>query len=271
MTAAKPAHGQTRNLLAYFILAYAFSWSIGIPLALEQQGVIPPVLPLWTHYLVAYGPLLAAGIVTWRTEGKAGLVTLGRRVLRWRVHPVWWVVALSPLVIGLVAALLLQWISDAPITVAALGEVNFLPPLGLGALALWLLTFGIGEEIGWRGYALPRLQNGRSAFAATVLLTMGWALWHLPQFFYLFEPAIAIGWAIGLFAGALVFTWLFNSSGGSVLLLAVWHGCFNFMTASAAGNGLLAAVVSTLVMVWAVIIVIRYKPVTLSRQAKVVA
>ena len=271
MTAAQPAHGQTRNVLAYFILAYVFSWSIGIPLALQQQGVIPPVLPLWTHYLVAYGPLLAAGIVTWRTEGKAGLITLGRRVLRWRVHPVWWGVALSPLMIGLVVALLLNWISAAPITVAALGEVNFLPPLGLGALALWLLTFGIGEEIGWRGYALPRLQKGRSALAATTLLAIGWALWHLPQFFYVFEPSIAIGWALGLFAGALVFTWLFNSTGGSVLLLAIWHGCFNFITASTAGNGLLAAIVSALVMVWAVVVVVKFKPATLSQSAKVVA
>lgn len=271
MTAVQSAYGQTRNLAVYFILAYAFSWSIGLPLALAQQGIIPPVLPLWTHYLVAYGPLLAAGIVTWRTEGRSGLTVLGRRILRWRVHPVWWGIALSPLLIGFVVVLLFNWISDAPITVAVLGEVNFLPPLGWGALALWLLTFGIGEEIGWRGYALPRLQNGRSAFAATVRLTIGWALWHLPQFFYLFEPSIAIGWAIGLFAGALVFTWLFNSSGGSVLILAVWHGCFNFMTASAAGNGLLAAVVSTVVMIWAVIIVIHYKPATLSRHPKVVA
>lgn len=271
MTAAQPPHGQRRKLLAYFILAYAFSWSIGIPLALEQQGVIPPVLPMWTHYLVAYGPMLAAVVVTWRTEGKAGLVALGQRLLRWRVHPFWWGVALSPLMIGGVVALFLKLLTTEPITLAALGNVNFLPPLGLGALALWLFTFGIGEEIGWRGYALPRLQKGRSALAATTLLTIGWALWHLPQFFYVFEPAIAIGWAIGLFAGALVFTWLFNSTGGSVLLLAIWHGCFNFITASTAGNGLLAAIVSALVMVWAVVVVVKFKPATLSQSAKVVA
>lgn len=271
MAAAERASGQPKPLLAYFGLAYAISWSIAIPLALQQQQVIPTILPFWTHYLVAYGPLLAALLVTGHTEGKAGLVALSRRLLHWRVHPVWWGVALSPLIVGLMVLIFYNLLTNDPIPITDLGKVNFLPPLGGGALVLWLFTFGIGEEVGWRGYALPRLQRGRSALAATVLLTIGWALWHLPQFFYVFEPTIAPGWAIGLFAGALVFTWLLNSTGGSVLLLAIWHGCFNFVTASAAGNGRLAAIVSTLVMVWAVVVVVQLKPATLSRQAKVVA
>jgi len=93
----------------------------------------------------------------------------------------------------------------------------------------------------------------------------------LPQFFYLFDTSIAIGWVIGLFAGAIVFTWLFNSVEGSILIVAIWHGCFNYISASNAGNGLLAAVVSTIVMIWAVVVVFVYKPKTLSRKDKFVA
>jgi uncharacterized protein len=261
----------TRNLVAYFGLAYAISWAIGVPLALGKQGILQPVFPLWMHYFVAFGPMLSALIVTFATQGQVGLKELGKRVLMWNVRPIWWFVAISPLMIGFVVALILNLATNNQVTLSDLGQVNFLPPLGIGAWLLWICTFGIGEEVGWRGYALPRLQQGRSALAATMILAVLWALWHLPQFFYLFDPAIAFGWVIGLFAGAIVFTWLFNSSGSSILILAVWHGCFNFISATDAGNGILAAVVSTIVMVWAVVIVVVFKPKNLSHREKIVA
>ncbi len=261
--------GQSRNLIAYFGLAYAISWSIGIPLALAARGIIPHVFPPWAHYFVAYGPMVSAIVVTLVTEGPPGFATLAKRVVAWRVPPVCWLAALSPLIIGLLVVLIMNSATGNVTSLASLGEVNFLPPLGIAALALWTLTFGLGEEVGWRGYALPRLQRGRSALSATAILAVFWALWHLPQFFYLFDPSIAIGWAIGLFAGAIVFTWLFNSSGGSILIVAIWHGCFNFITASNTGSGVIAAVVSTIVMVWAVVVIVVFKPRSLSTQEKV--
>jgi len=260
---------KSKYLILYFALAYAISWSIGIPLALQHLGIIRPILPLWTHYFVAYGPLFAALIVTGLGEGKAGFWRLWRRIFHWRIGALWWGMSLSPLLLGLIVIGIVSLATGKPLEIASLGEVNFLPPLGVWALALWLLTFGLGEEIGWRGYALPRMQNGRSALAATLILAVLWALWHVPQFFYLFEPAIAVGWFIGLSAGAIVFTWLYNSTGGSVLAAAVWHGCFNFITASSAG-GIVAAVVSVLVMIWAVIVVLVFKPLNLSARSKIV-
>jgi membrane protease YdiL (CAAX protease family) len=262
---------ETRYLILYFVLAYAISWAIGIPLALARHGLMAPILPAWTHYLVAYGPLLSAVIVTWLSEGGSGLKKLGERLTLWKVRPIWWVAAFSPIIIGAVVVFAFVLVTGEPISIATLGEVNFLPPLGLGALALWFLTFGVGEETGWRGYALPHLQKNRSALSATLILAVLWALWHLPQFFYLFDPAIAIGWGLGLFAGAIVFTWLFNSASGSILIVSVWHGCFNFISASDAGNGVLAAVVSTLVMVWAVVVIWWFKPQNLAQQPKVVS
>jgi len=260
----------SRELAAYFGLAYAISWAIGIPLALAKQGIIQPIFPPWFHYLVAYGPLLSALIVTWRTRGPKGIKELWVRITRWRVGGAWWLVGVSPLLIGLVLLLIMNALTDANISIVALGKVNFLPPLGLGAFFLWLLTFGIGEETGWRGFALPRLQRAHSALAATAILTVFWAFWHLPQFLYVFEPSIAIGWTIGLFTGAVVFTWLLNSSEGSLLIAAIFHGCFNYITASNAGNGVLAAVVTTVVMIWAVLVIFVYKPRTLSSKEKFV-
>lgn len=214
--------------------------------------------------------MLAAFIVAATSEGRTGLRKLWSRMIRWRVGPIWWLVALSPLVIGLLMIVVLRIAQGHWITFADLGRVQFLPPLGIGALLLWILTFGIGEETGWRGYALPRLQRNRSALAATAILTVLWILWHLPGFFYVFDRTIALGWAIGLFAGAIVLTWLFNSSGGSVLLVAIWHGGFNFISASSAGDGLLAMAITILVMIWAVFVVVLFKPKDLSRAARIV-
>jgi len=259
----------SRNLVTYFILAYSISWAIAIPLALAKQGVIQPIFPQWFHYLVAYGPILSALIVTWATQGQEGLREIWARMTKWRVGAIWWLAALSPVLIGLASVLVMNFLTANKISLFDFGVVKFLPPLGIGALPLWILTFGFGEETGWRGFALPRLQKSRSALYATTILTFFWALWHLPQFFYVFDPSIAIGWVIGLYAGAIVFTWIINSTEGSILLAAVFHGCFNYITSSDAGGGLLAAVVSALVMIWAVLIVMIYKPKTLSSNYRV--
>jgi uncharacterized protein len=260
---------ETRDLTLYFVIAYAISWSIGIPLALQRQGLLAAGLPYWLHYLVAYGPLLSAVLVTGLSEGRPGLKKLWGRMVMWKVQPVWWAVAVSPLLLGAGIALVLFLIFGKPVSMADLGQVNFLPSLGLAALVLWILTFGLGEETGWRGFALPRLQRNRSALSAALILAVFWALWHLPQFFYLFDPSIAVGWLFGLVCGSIVLTWLFNSAGGSVLIVAVWHGCFNFITASDAGSGILAAAVSTVVMLWAVVVVLWFKPQNLSSHPKI--
>lgn len=259
---------QRNSLLGYFILAYAISWSIGIPLALIAQGKVDWKIPSYIHYFYAYGPMLAALIMTGLTKGKAGIADIFKRLTNWRMSPLWWLIAISPLIGYAVVVIVLRLIQGTWADLNLLGEVNFLPNLGAGALLLWIFTYGMGEEIGWRGYALPRLQEKMSALNATLVLGVLWALWHLPIFFYLFDPAIAIGWFFGLMSGAILFTWLYNSTGGNLLAVALWHGAFNFITASAAGEGLGAAIMSTLVMVWAVALIFIYKPANLSKQTK---
>ena len=265
------ASSQTsKNLVAYVVLACAISWAIEIPLALTKQGIIQPIFPEWFHYFLSYGPMLSALMVTWATEGQPGIKKIWARITRWQVGGIWWLAALSPLIIGLVMVLAMNFFTDSNISLTELGVVPFLPPLGIGALFLWILTSGIGEEIGWRGYALPRLQKDHNALYSTLILTFLWALWHLPLFFYLFDPGIAVGWIFALYTGAIVFTWLLNSTEGSILIAAVFHGCFNYMTSSSAGNGLLATVVSIMLMVWAIVVIFVYRPKTLSTKGKFV-
>lgn len=254
---------QNRSLIAYFIIAYIISWSIGVPLALAHQGIIPQILPLWAHYLVAYGPMLSALIVTGLTRGVLGLKDLGRRMVRWAC-PKWWLVAFSPLITGYVVLLIQNIFRADRLAFSDLGSVNFLGQLGLLALPLWIFTFGFGEETGWRGFALQRLQKDHGAFSATMILAGFWALWHLPQFFYVYELSIAlIGWLIGLFAGAVVLTWLYNSSGESILMVALWHACFNFVSASTSETGILPFAISALVIFAAITIHQRTDPKTM--------
>jgi membrane protease YdiL (CAAX protease family) len=265
MAVDKSNPAKRHSLLMFFILAYVLSWAVEIPLALRAQGLLAARIPWTLHYLAAYGPMLAAIIVTGLTDGREGLKALWGRMVKWRVRPVWWLVALAPLALYVLVAVVLRLVEAQGPDLAALGQIDFLPNLGAGALLVWFLTFGLGEETGWRGYALPRLQRGRSALSATVLLWVFWALWHLPLFFYLYDVTIIVGFLFGLLAGAITFTWLYNSTGGSILLVAVWHAAFNFVTGCVAcKTGVAAAVVSTLIMVWAVVVVVWFKPARLS-------
>lgn len=269
MTFNISGRAKSYSLSMFLVLAYAVSWAVEIPLALRAQGLIDAPIPFSLHYLSAYGPLLAAIALTWFAAGREGLRELFGRMFKWRVRPAWWLVALAPLVLYALVAIVLRFIQGHWPDAGALGQIDFLPNLGLGALLLWILTFGLGEETGWRGYALPRLQHGRSALWATVILWAFWALWHLPLFFYLYDGTIVVGFLLGLLAGAITFTWLYNSTGGSILVVAVWHGAFNFTTGCVTcKTDVAAAVLSTLVMVWAVVVVAWFKPATLSRARK---
>lgn len=263
------ALAKENEVIGYFLLAYGFSWIVGVPLALEAQGVINVGLPFSLHYLYAYGPTLAALFITWLVNGQDGLKELFSRISKWRVKPIWWIIAFSPLWLFALVAIVQRIIQGDWQDLNLLGQVHFLPQLNpVTALLLWIFTFGLGEEIGWRGFALPRLQRNRSALSASLILTILWALWHWPMFFYNLDSSFIIGWLLSLAAGTIVFTWLYNSSRGSVLILILWHGTFNFITASNAGEGLAAIILSVIVIIWAIVVVLLYKSATLSAEQK---
>ena len=90
---------------------------------------------------------------------------------------------------------------------------------------IWVgaISYGIFEEIGWRGYALPKLQERYNPLTSTIILAVGWAIWHTPMFFYRFSIDILFGWLYGLFLGAIVLTFIYNSSGGSTLATILFH------------------------------------------------
>ena len=205
-------------LIVFFVLAYVFSWW---PWPLYAFGLSPSPI-------IAFGPFLAAILVLALTTGKGGVVTLLRRMVRWRVRPVWYAVALLlPVAISGGAALLNVVVlgASAP-SPAELGAWSGLVP----TFFLLLLVPGIGgawEEPGWRGYALPKLQGGHSALLASLILGVVWAFWHLPLVvigqIHLSDPVYIVAWTV-------VLTWVFNNTNGSVLIAMLMHNMHNVIS-----------------------------------------
>ena len=246
---------------AFFVIAYAFSWAIGILLVADYQGAVS--VPKSLHYISAFGPTIAAFIVTAMISGRAGLADLWRRIVRANVGWRWWLIGLgTPLALGGAAVIVYALSNNALPELGLFGEVDYLGNIGvLAALALWIATYGFGEEIGWRGFAFHRMEQGGWVRAAAIIGVL-WGLWHLPYFFYK-ENFIAlgvggfVGYIVSITMGSILLSWMYRGSGHSILLVALWHGLFDFVSASPVAEGTGNAILSGVVIVWVILILRR--------------
>jgi len=247
-------------LIAFFVLAYALSWWPSILYALD-------LLP---QPIVGFGPFLAALVVLAITSGKTGIVGLLRRMVRWRVAPVWYAVALLlPIAITLGATVPNVLLGAQAPSSAELGGWTSL----FSTFFILLLIPGLGgawEEPGWRGYALPRLQVGRSALFASLFLWVGVAVWHLPLMIVGEIPWSEIVFILGF---VIIFNWVFNNANGSVLILMLMHAMNNTFSGSFIGpmfSGAYAVnqawLYAALWCVVAIVVVVVYGPQHLSRR-----
>jgi len=255
------------SLVLYFFLAYAVTWSFHIPLVLSRRGLIETQIPMSIHYLGAFGPMIAALVLTALTEETPGIRALLGRWFRWRVAVRYYAFAiLGPLGLFALAVLINRLVTEAWADLSLLGEADYLPYLSpLGTLLLWFLTYALGEETGWRGYALPRLQRKYSAASATLILAILWACWHIPAFFYR-DTYIQMGllgfpmFLVSITFATMVFTWLYNTTGGSLLLVILFHAFFNWLSTSEAGGDFVGIIMSVPVILWAIYVGRRYGP-----------
>lgn len=221
----------------FFLLAYLFTWSNWLPQALNSRGVTSIQIPGFLTLLAGYGPALAAIIVASLAYGWQGLRELFGRLLRWRVGIQWYLVALFlPVLVSLLAISLNKWTGGASPDFSAAGF-----PFGPADTPLWqklLILFliftlgfdGLGEEIGWRGFALPKLLERYSALFSSLILGALWAIWHFPYALTkgTFLSEVPLHWfLISLLALSVIYTWIFNNTNGSLLLPLLFHAAGN--------------------------------------------
>lgn len=201
------------------------------PLAAINAGLLPES----ADQLGALSASLA-GIILAAVEGrKGGVRELLGRFLIWRVGIQWWAFALLFGVIPAVAGLYLYNLFGGPAV-----DWNGLKPLSNVVPLIIILTVfaGMGEEFGWRGFAMPRLQARYNALVSSLIIGVMWAIWHIPlsftdgtiQYKWRLEvgliPAI-LGYSAFVIAWSIQYAWVFNNTKGSVLLAAVIHGSVN--------------------------------------------
>lgn len=247
-------------MLSYLLIAYAFSWAVWIPMALANvrvhQGIGWP-----THIPGLLGPSVAAFAMSAVLGGWANVRDLLARMGKWRVSPKWYLVAFSPLGFFALAAVTMAAIGKGWPDLRELSKFSGLPTVGPVVMWLLLLAAAYAEETGWRGFAVPELQKTRSMLTTALIIGVFWAIWHLPSMLVIqnyreLGLAYLPGFFIGILAGSIFLTWLYNASGGSVLIVALWHATYNLVSGTAAAHGIVAAIVSTGVMAWAAVIVV---------------
>ena len=249
------------------------------------RGVVP-ALPGLT-LIGAFGPMVAAVAITAQESGRAGVRSLLGRIVRWRVAPLWYGVALlGPILLYMAAMALHVALGGRPPDVFAL--IGALPTV-LVLSVYFLIVAGLGEEVGWRGYALPKLQARYGALLASVVLGVAWALWHLPLFF---DPSVGsysdlsfVLWLAYIIPFSILITWVFNSTGGSVLMAMMVHAVMNASgglwkvipeyssrptsaVEAAAETGHVYLMLTVVVWVAAVAVVLVHGPLDLSRRAR---
>ena len=209
-------------------LAQTFIWSWGFWLFLALSG-IDYERRLWKYLYVTglSGPLIASVSITWITEGTRGLKTLARQALRWKIALRWYFLALFLAPATMFGASILSRVLFQQDV-----EIPRVTPAGIGLTFAWMLLRGgpVNEELGWRGFLLPKLLQRQNPFRATLLLIPIWAAWHwplwilpglphkywpLPCFFMIIAPI------------TFLFTWLYFQTGKSVLIPMLFHGAIN--------------------------------------------
>ena len=234
-------------LISFFGMAYAFSWIVWAPWVLGEDGanVLPPALSVPSAAATARlllaggilaGPTLSAFIMTATTEGREGVRRLLGRLVLWRVGFRWYLFAL--LGVPLIMLLGTMVYSMSLPNLGALGGPSYLLSYLASFAFVTLLGGPLFEEIGWRGFALPRMERLQGPLLASVILGVMWALWHLPEFLVPTWAASSGGGGIvgiALFpltaiTFTIVITWVFNNTRASVLLAILVHSSIDTFT-----------------------------------------
>ena len=210
-------------VVPFLIIAFGLAWSrLGLYLVatvwvVSIFGEMSGSHPLFV--LAVYSPAIAAILVVLAYSGITGVGSYLSRLLLWRTSLLWWAFLLLGIpAIYFAGALVKGNAMTAPLFVEPMAAM--LPAIG------FMMILGPVEELGWRGLALPLLQQKFAPVWAGLILGLIWGVWHLPAFFLSGTPQSAWGFTpflVGSIAVSLILTPLFNRSGGSIALAMLFH------------------------------------------------
>ena len=267
---------RSHPLLSFFALVFAISWG-GVLLVIGGSGAIPAtnkeqfetLFPIALLAMVA-GPSVAGILLTGLLYGRAGLREFGSRLLKWRVGARWYAVALLTAPLSMMAALL----------VLSLSSPEFLPGiLATGDKALLLLMgvvpgliVGIFEELGWTGFAIPRMRLRHGVLATGLFVGVLWGAWHILAnglwasdvtsgrlALAIFLPAYLFTFLVGqLPAYRVLMVWVYDRTNGSLLVAILMHASLTASTLilqplAVSGVALLAVTLAYAAATWVVV------------------
>ena len=227
-------------LVAYFVFAYGFAWLTWLPFMLAKNGLgllsytcPSPFIYLLEVLATFVGPTLSAFMLTAVTDGRAGVRQLLLRYIQGHIGLQWYILVLLGIPCLLVLAASISFLLYGATSLNILNQRWLqLVILYLPFVAVSILGGPLGEEPGWRGFALPRLQQHFGAVSGSLLLGVLWGLWHLPLFLVVgadgpFSTQEFVLFIMGTMIFTICFTWIYNNVGGSLLLMILLHSVVN--------------------------------------------
>jgi uncharacterized protein len=276
--ATKSSFVQKYPLLTFYVLAFGLTWVFMISDALGSHGILPFRLPIPALILMGYMPTVAALLVTGWTKGRDGIRALLRKLLIVRVGIGWYLFA----IFGFAA------LAALAVTAYNLsGNGPALPLLSKSAphLVWWQAILAIvpmfiviglinGEELAWRGFALPRFQASYNALTSSVIVGILWTLFHLPLFFTATGSSQAdmsfVSFLVSTVSLSILYAWMCNNTRGSVFMAYLFHASANTWTTIFSvdhSNHFVDWAVSGLLLLAALIVVVIAGAVNLSRRS----
>lgn len=215
---------RARPIALFFVLAYLIAWALWAPTILKARGIIDWEIPgadTWGLFGSSLAALIAAGL----TEGKSGVKAIWGRFFKLRINPVWYIVPL------LLPVLLSGLAVGVDVLLGNPSPIGTVLPLQVAPLYLisQIVTHLLTEEPGWRGYALPKLQERFSPLRANLILGLLWGCWHIPLFLIPGRPQGQmnfLGFLLAVIAATMLMAWVQNRAGSSFVSV-LFHASMN--------------------------------------------
>lgn len=242
------------KLPVFVAITYLIAWSWWVPMAISGT-IVKPGVGWPTHLIGLMSPSIAALIVTYIFDERAGVINLLNRAKKVVVTKFSVTIVAITAICAFAPVLLLD-----SVDLKDLGRYSGAPEAGFFAIIVVLVLNGYGEELGWRGFLAHELLQKNSLIKTSTIIWALWMPWHLPLFWVVKSYTQMgifgfLGWAVTIYFGSVFLTWFYRYNRESVLVVVIWHVSYNYAVATDAAVGLTASIVSAGVIflaIWAV-------------------